>query len=191
MTTISVLIALGMLLVLVVGKAEDNANPNLPVVYVTFSVPRDGTDKQGLYWAGIPGESMSNEKPYFGNSDFEHLVTVLSPGQDITERVTDGHSMVMRSADMTSRARLTLSRNTDASTATEYPFIVRIVNLSIMDRDGPFPLELVHGIPNEFIWIEPADFVEHLTGPEHEFWIRSKDHMSQFKIAFRMPSEEL
>ncbi len=118
-------------------------------------------------------------------------MTVLKPGQDITERVTDGHSMVVRSNDMSTRVRLTLSRNSDSSTASKYPFVIRIVNLSIMDREGPFPVELVHGDPHEYLWIDPSEYIEHLTGPEHEFAIRQKHHDPQFVVSFRMPNGEL
>ena len=118
-------------------------------------------------------------------------MTVLKPGQDITERVTDGHSMIVRSNDMSTRVRLTLSKNRDSSSASNYPFVIRIVNLSIMDREGPFPVELVHGYPHEYLWIDPAEYIEHLTGPEHEFTIRQKGHEPQFTVSFRMPSGEL
>ena len=57
------------LLWILVTVAADNTNPDLPTVFVSFKVPRDATASQGLYWAGVPGERISEEKPYFGNSD--------------------------------------------------------------------------------------------------------------------------
>ena len=62
--------SLGLLLVWILATvAIDNTNPDLPVVFVTFKVPQEATASQGLYWAGVPGERISDEKPYFGNSD--------------------------------------------------------------------------------------------------------------------------
>ena len=84
-----------------------------------------------------------------------------------------------------------MSKNTDTSTVDRYPFVIRLVNLSVMDREGPFPVELQHGDPHEYLWIEPAEFVEHLTGPMHEFVIREKGHQPQFAVSFKVPSGEL
>jgi hypothetical protein len=50
-------------------QGADNTNADLSVVFVTFKVPEDATAHQGLYWAGVPGERIADEKPYFGNSD--------------------------------------------------------------------------------------------------------------------------
>lgn len=177
------------ILVVLMGLMMVRAQVDLPVVYATFTA--NGDYNQGLYWAGVPGQTVRREKPYFGNSDFEHLITALKPGTSITERITDGHSIIVRSADLSSRVRLTLSRNMDDSTRINHPYIIRIVNLSITDREGPFPIELVHGEPSEYIWIDPSEYVEHMTGPEHEFNVRSKDHSPQFSISFRSPQEEL
>ena len=178
-----------LLIVSVIFKlAWADAKEDLPVVYATFSC--NGDFNQGLYWAGLPGDTIRKEKSHFGNSGFEHLIKILTPGSSITERIADGHSIIVRSADLMSRVRLTLSRNKDSATSENHPYSIRIVNLSTTDRDGPFPIELVHGDPNEYIWIDPFEFVEHITGPEHIFQLRSKDHSPLFTIAFRSPTAE-
>jgi hypothetical protein len=178
-------LSLILLAVLTEGEVE------VEVVFATFSVPSESPFHQGLYWTGVPGKPISKEKPHFGSSDGEHLVTVIPPGSHVTERITDGHSLVVRSADLSTRARLTLSKNSDPETKDKHPFVIRVVNLSVMDREGPFPLEVVHGDPFEFVWIDPADYIEHLTGPEHEFLIRTRDHVPQFRVSFRTPLDEL
>lgn len=195
MLALHLLLILGLLLVTALaegGTSPSGEDSESSVVFVTFAVPGESPSHQGLYWTGVPGQPYSNEKPHFGSSDGEHLITVIKPGAHATERINDGHSVVLRSADLSTRARLTLSKNRDPDTRDNHPFVIRIVNLSVMDREGPFPLEVVHGDPFEFIWIDPSDYIEHLTGPEHEFLIRDRDHVPQFRVAFRaLPTEEL
>ena len=59
-----------LLLALIVAHvlAVDSTDPTLPVVFVTFRNNGESAH-QGLYWAGVPGERIADEKPYFGNSD--------------------------------------------------------------------------------------------------------------------------
>ena len=108
----------------------------IDTVLVTFSVPVDGKYTIGFYWAGVPGEFISKEKPYFGNSDSEHLITALKPGEDVSEQVRDGHSIIVRSADFSTRVRITVSKNRDNETNSDRPYTISLVNLSIMDREG-------------------------------------------------------
>ena len=55
---------------------------------------------------------------------------------------------------------------------------------------SPFPLELKHG-EGGYIWIEPSEYVEHITGQNHIFSIRDKEHHEQFYVTFRDQIEEL
>jgi hypothetical protein len=161
-------------------------------IIAVFSVPSDATTATGLYWVGNEDskERMSEERPYFGNSDLENLISVIHPGAELLENVVPGSAFVLRSSDFTTRVRVTFALNPNPDEAAERPYVLRFVNLAMEDRDGPHPLELKHSDAG-FIWIDPMEYVEHITDHNHVFEIRDKLHEAVFQVSIRDGSEEL
>jgi len=151
-------------------------------ILVTFGVPQDSKHPVGIYWAGAPdAPRISKLKPWFGSSDStELLVNVISPGRTQSEQVFSGSSFVIRSSDLTSRIRVTISKNNGKD--RERPFTISLVNMAIEDRNGPFPLEVQHSNAG-YIWVDPGDVVEHITGPNHIFTVRDKTKKSVFSVS--------
>lgn len=151
-------------------------------ILVTFGVPDDSKHPIGIYWAGAnDAPRISKLKPWFGSSDSaELLVTVLSPGRTQSEQVFSGSSFVIRSADLTSRVRVTFSKN--SAKDRERPYSISLVNMAVEDRNGPFPLEIQHSTGG-YVWVDPAEVVEHITGPNHIFTVRDKAKKPVFSVS--------
>jgi len=78
----------------------------------------------------------------------------------------------------------------DESSAAEHlPYTIKIVNLSMDDRMGPYPLELKHGSAG-YVWIDPTEYIEHYTGVNHEFEIRDREHNPVFNIKIQGHSSD-
>lgn len=163
-----------LLLIMSVSLAEQ--------ILVTFGVPQNAKHKVGLYWTGNPNSpKISSLKPWFGNSDStEMLVNVIDIGQTQSEQIFDGAAFVIRSADLTTRMRVSISFNKNHEDR-ERPFTISLVNLSIEDRSGPYPVELQHSDAG-YVWIDPTDVVEHITGQNHIFTIRDKTKSPVFSV---------
>jgi hypothetical protein len=161
-------------------------------IIAVFSVPSDATTATGLYWVGNEEskERLSDERPYLGNSDLENLVSVIHPGAELLENVVPGSSFILRASDFSTRVRVTFTMNPDPQEAVERPYTLRFVNLAMEDRDGPHPLELKHSDAG-YIWIDPMEYVEHITAHNHVFEIRDKEHTAVFQVSIRDGSEEL
>lgn len=157
-------------------------------ILVTFGVPNDARHQVGLYWTGSASTPrISSIKPWFGNSDAQELlVSVLGPSSTQSEQVVPGTSFVIRSADLTSRVRVTIGEN--KASDSDRPYTISFVNLSVEDRHGPFPLELQHSNAG-FIWIDPADVVEHITGQNHVFTVRDKSKSPVFSVTILGPAK--
>jgi len=155
-------------------------------ILVTFGVPSNSKHSVGLYWTGNPDSPrISTIKPWFGNSDaVEMLVQLIEPGLTQSEQAFAGSSFVVRSADLTTRVRVTISHNKSAD--RDRPYTIAIVNLSVEDRLGPFPIELQHSTAG-FVWIDPSDVVEHVTGPNHIFTVRDKKKQPVFSVTINGP----
>jgi len=71
----------------------------------TISVPSDSSHSAGVYWVGSDSieSRLVTDMPWLGNSDAEHLVTVVVPGSEMSESVKPGSAFTVRSADFTSR----------------------------------------------------------------------------------------
>ena len=151
-------------------------------VLVHFSVPSDAQGSAGLYWIGHEDvkERVSESRPWFGNSDMENLLTVIAPGAEVWENVVPGSAFILRSSDFSTRIRLTVGTNPDDSDA-ERPFTLKIVNLAMEDRNGPYPVEVKHS-DGGYLWVEPAEFMEHITGQNHPFEVRDRKHNAMFSV---------
>lgn len=150
-------------------------------ILVTFGVPHESKSNVGLYWTGSPSAPrISTLKPWFGNSDTtEMLVSVIQQGTTQSEQCVPGTAFVIRSADMTSRMRVTIGENTQND--PERPYTLAFVNLSVEDRQGPFPLELQHSNAG-YVWVDPGDVVEHVTAQNHIFTVRDKSKRAVFSV---------
>lgn len=150
-------------------------------ILVTFGVPGDARHQVGLYWTGsAETPRISTIKPWFGNSDsMEMLVNVLASGTTQSEQVVPGTAFVLRSADLTTRMRVTIDQNKAAD--PDRPFTLSFVNLSVEDRHGPFPLELQHSNAG-YVWVDPGNVVEHVTAQNHIFTIRDKTKRPVFSV---------
>jgi len=155
-------------------------------ILVTFGVPSSAKNQVGLYWTGSANTPrISTIKPWFGNSDsVEMLVTVMGVGSTQSEQIFSGAAFVLRSADLTSRMRVTISRN--KANDKDRPYTISLVNLSVEDRSGPYPLELQHSTAG-YVWIDPTDVVEHITGPNHIFTVRDKHKQPVFSVTINGP----
>ena len=133
-------------------------------------------------------EKISDERPWFGNSDMENLLSILTPGQESWENVYPGSAFVIRSADMTTRARITV--NLSSADDADRKYTLKIVNLAMEDRSGPYPLEVKHS-DSGFLWIDPSEYMEHQTGENHPFEVRDRAHNPVFRITIRGHKDEL
>ena len=158
-------------------------------ILVTFGVPSSSKHSAGLYWAGNDkSPRISTVKPWFGNSDsVELLVNVMGVGSTQSEQVFSPTSFVIRSADLTSRMRVTIGFNDKGGKLDkDRPYTISFVNLSVEDRHGPFPLELQHSNAG-YVWIDPSEVVEHITGPNHIFTVRDKQKQAIFSVIVNGP----
>ncbi len=81
-----------------------------------------------------------------------------------------------------SRVRVSFFRNDQpAEDGSLFPYAIKFVNLAMEDRAETHPLELKHG-DGGYLWIEPSEFVEHMTDAEHTFQIRDRNHEPLFNI---------
>ena len=147
-----------------------------------FSVPSSTTAVSkpvGLYWnEDLSISGLATEKPWLGNGDAEHLISVLLPGAEASESLNPGSTFTLRSADFSSRVRVTFDLNAEEENNEEgtLPYTIKIVNLAMTDRAGAHPLELKHG-DGGYIWIEPSEFVLHMTDVEHTFELNDPNHV--------------
>lgn len=155
-------------------------------IIASFSVPSEALFPAALYWTGHDdiSERLSEERPWLGNSDTENLIDVIHPGSELMENIVPGSSFVIRSSDFSSRVRVSFKMNPDATEAIDRPFTLRFVNLAMEDRSGPFPVELKHSNAG-YIWIDPMEYVEHITHINHEFEIRDRNHEPVFIVSIR------
>ena len=141
-----------------------------------------------MYWGGIEDDTdqkkLKENHPWLGDSDIENLVTIISPGADAAEAVYPGSSIIVRGSDFTSRIRVTININQDQETMDNHEYTMRIVNLAGEDRSGPYPIELKHSDAG-YIWIEPLEYIEHLTGANHPFTLYDKDKAELFTVTIR------
>jgi len=78
-----------------------------------ISVPSNSVHSTGVYWVGSDSieSRLAADMPWLGNSDAEHLITVVVPGSEMLESVRPGSAFTLRSGDFTSRvSALTVRR---------------------------------------------------------------------------------
>jgi hypothetical protein len=157
-------------------------------IIVNFSVPSDASGAAGLYWIGHDAidERVSETRPWFGNSDMENLLTIISPGAEVWENVVPGSAFILRSSDFSTRARVTVTLNSNDD--EDRLFSLKIVNLAMEDRNGPYPIEVKHS-DGGYLWVEPAEYMEHATGENHPFEVRDRKHNPMFSISIRGHAE--
>jgi len=178
------IIVFGVLLLVTLAAALQ-----IPQVLVQFDVPSEAAGNTALYWAGhedVP-EKISDSRPWFGNSDMENLLGVLPPGSETSENVFPGSAFVLRSADMSTRVRVTV--NLSPHDEPERKYTLKIVNLAMEDRSGPYPVEVKHS-DGGFLWVEPSEFMEHTTGENHPFEVRDRGNNPVFTITIRGHSDD-
>ena len=111
---------------------------------------------------------------------------MLHPGDTATESLVAGSSFVIRSADLSTRIRVNFDLNEDP----DRPFSLGIVNLSVDDRHGPFPVELQHS-NSGFVWVDPGEVVTHMTAENHVFTVRDKSKHEVFSVTVHGKNTEL
>lgn len=107
------------------------------------------------------------------------------------EAILPSSSFVLRSSDMRSRAKITVERNLDQSSAKSHPFKLTFTNLAYNDRSGDLPLELQHG-SSGYVWLDGGHYVTHATGSGHRFILRDVNKQEFFTVVvFEMDEREL
>ena len=115
---------------------------------------------------------------------------MLKPGTNQREAVTLGSSIIIRSGDLRTRARVEVRAALDEFSSGGNPYILSIFNMAFADRPESSPVELQHS-NSGYIWIEGGHVVSHNTDLNHPFVIRDYQKQIVFSVTLNFMDNEL
>merc|ERR1711879_325354 len=107
------------------------------------------------------------------DSDMEHFEGTIDAGFEVTAKKNT--LFRARSDDFKFRVQFAVEDNPDPALNRQDPFLFVLRNI------GQLPIELEHGA-NNFLWVEPGDSINHMSGPHVVFNLRDDQKRNKAAI---------